>query len=134
MITTLCDSALAVLVPDAKSKCHRKPKLPVAYLPVSMLSLVRRWRLLPRGRRPFVMFMLVMVRRSHIRLRFLVPAMAGSATDRFARVVDLADIVRIDAFHHRVHQPGRGLFLFGVIGKIQARLAVRSDVFRVWRV
>jgi len=73
----------------------------------------------------------MLLRRRHERLRGWMPSMASSASYRRTGVLELADIVGIDLLGHLEHQPCRGLFLFGVICKVQARFSVGANVVRI---
>src|SRR5580698_7049772 len=55
-------------------------------------------------------------------------AMAGSASDWHSRVFDLAYVIRIVVFEHRVHHPRRCLLGFRVVGIVESRLAVWPQV------
>ena len=63
--------------------------------------------------------------------RIEMAAMAGAAGYGHARVVDLADVVRIDVLNHLEHQAGGILLRLGVIGEVQAWLSVGSDVLGI---
>ena len=52
-------------------------------------------------------------------------AMAGSAADRQAGVIDFADVLRIDLFDHADHGARRGLLRLGIVGEVQRRASVR---------
>ena len=73
----------------------------------------------------------MLLRGGNERLWSWMPSMASSASYWGAGVLDLADIVGIDLLGHLEHQPCRGLFLFGVICKVQARFSVRANVVRI---
>lgn len=63
--------------------------------------------------------------------RIKMPAMARSARYWNARVLQLANVVRVDVSHHFVHEPRRGLLRLRVVGIIQPRLSVRPDVLGI---
>jgi len=57
--------------------------------------------------------------------------MTGAAGDGCAGVIDLCDVVAIDVLDHLEHL-ARGLLVFlGVIGEVEARLAVGAKVLGI---
>ncbi len=60
--------------------------------------------------------------------RIEMPAMARPAAHRHTRVLDHTHVVLIDVFDHPVHQSCGVLLRLRVVGKIQPRLSVRTDV------
>jgi len=64
-------------------------------------------------------------------LRFDMTAMAGTAGDRRAGAVHLADVLGVDLLGHLVHEASGGFLRLGVVGVVEARTSVGANVLGV---
>jgi len=69
---------------------------------------------------------MIVIRRRHKGRRVGLAAVAGAAGDGQAGVLDHADVVVVDVLNHFEHEARGALFRLGVIGKVEAWMAVKG--------
>ena len=73
----------------------------------------------------------IVIWRSDEGRRVEVAAMASAACDRFARVFNLANVLRVDLLDHSHHEASRGFLRLRIVGEIETRFAVGTKVLWV---
>jgi len=80
-----------------------------------------------------VIVVMIVIRRRYERAGIQMAAMTCAACYRQARVVDFADVLRVDLLDHSHHQACGSFLRLRVVGEVEARLAIRANVFWVDR-